>query len=73
MAGFLSQKCLLSTSRNWREHCGNFFTRRVIDSDSLEFSDIGIKPGEKLYEELMTGEEIRRSLELSHFLLFCQH
>ena len=38
----------------------------VIDSDSLEFSDIGIKPGEKL-EELMTGEEIRRSLELESF------
>ena len=39
----------------------------AIDSDSLEFSDIGIKPGEKLYEELMTGEEIRRSLELESF------
>ena len=28
---------------------------------------IGTKPGEKLYEELMTGEETRRTLELSRY------
>jgi len=31
---------------------------------AIEIEEIGAKPGEKLYEELMTEEETRRSLEL---------
>ena len=31
---------------------------------NIEIKEIGAKPGEKLYEELMTEEETRRSLEL---------
>ena len=36
-------------------------------SDSFEYDIIGVKPGEKLYEELMTDEETRRTLELSKY------
>jgi len=32
--------------------------------EAIEIKEIGPKPGEKLYEELMTEEETRRSLEL---------
>ena len=35
--------------------------------DSIEIAEIGSKPGEKLYEELMSSEETRRSLELSEY------
>ncbi len=34
------------------------------DPEEIEIQEIGAKPGEKLYEELMTEEEMRRSLEL---------
>lgn len=33
----------------------------------LDFKIVGTKPGEKLYEELMTEEEMRRSIELENF------
>lgn len=33
----------------------------------IEISEIGTKPGEKLYEELMSDEETRRSLELDKY------
>lgn len=35
----------------------------------IKIEEIGVKPGEKLYEELMTDEETRRTIELSKF--FC--
>jgi FlaA1/EpsC-like NDP-sugar epimerase len=31
---------------------------------NIQITEIGVKPGEKLYEELISGEEIHRSLEL---------
>jgi len=34
------------------------------DPESIELKIIGAKPGEKMYEELMSGEETRRSIEL---------
>lgn len=34
---------------------------------SIQIIEIGTKPGEKLYEELMSHEEIRRALELRHY------
>lgn len=37
------------------------------DPESIGIEMIGIKPGEKLYEELMSGEEIRRSYELERY------
>lgn len=33
----------------------------------IKIKEIGIKPGEKLYEELMSGEEVRRTLELKNY------
>jgi FlaA1/EpsC-like NDP-sugar epimerase len=33
----------------------------------IEIKSIGIKPGEKLFEELMSSEEIRRSVELDQY------
>jgi FlaA1/EpsC-like NDP-sugar epimerase len=35
--------------------------------DDIKLKTIGSKPGEKLYEELMSDEEIRRSLELEKY------
>lgn len=37
------------------------------DPDNVEIEVIGAKPGEKLYEELMSDEETRRSVELSRY------
>ncbi|MBF0146491.1 MAG: polysaccharide biosynthesis protein [Magnetococcales bacterium] len=36
------------------------------DSKNIEIVEIGVKPGEKLYEELMTSEEANRTIELEH-------
>ena len=33
----------------------------------IKIKEIGIKPGEKLYEELMSGEEVRRTVELKNY------
>jgi FlaA1/EpsC-like NDP-sugar epimerase len=35
--------------------------------DGVEITEIGSKPGEKLYEELMSDEETRRTIELDKF------
>ena len=35
--------------------------------EAIEITEIGTKPGEKLYEELMSGEETRRSVELPEY------
>lgn len=37
------------------------------DPADIAIQVIGCKPGEKLYEELMTGEEVRRTLELERY------
>lgn len=39
------------------------------DPEQLEIKIIGAKPGEKLYEELMSGEEIRRAMELKKYFV----
>lgn len=43
--------------------------REGIDAESIEIKEIGVKPGEKLYEELMTGEETGRALELERYFV----
>ncbi len=35
--------------------------------DQIEITEIGVKPGEKLYEELMSHEETRRAVELDQY------
>lgn len=35
--------------------------------DDIAVTEVGVKPGEKLYEELMSSEETRRTLELSNY------
>lgn len=35
----------------------------------IEITEIGAKPGEKMYEELMNDEEVRRSYEIDDFFL----
>ncbi len=37
------------------------------DPDKIEIVEIGTKPGEKLYEELMSPEETRRAVELQDY------
>lgn len=38
-----------------------------FEPSQLEITEIGTKPGEKLYEELMSDEETRRSVELKDY------
>jgi FlaA1/EpsC-like NDP-sugar epimerase len=38
-----------------------------LDVDSIPILEIGAKPGEKLYEELMSTEETRRAIELNNY------
>ena len=40
------------------------------DPGAIEIREIGAKPGEKIYEELMTEEEVQRAMELSeHYVI----
>lgn len=43
--------------------------RYRLTSEQIEVIEIGVKPGEKLYEELMNSEETRRTVELRNY--FC--
>ena len=40
---------------------------KELCSEKVEITEIGSKPGEKLYEELMSDEETRRAIELGEF------
>ncbi len=39
------------------------------EPESIKIREIGVKPGEKLYEELMSGEETRRAMELEKYFV----
>ena len=38
-----------------------------IDSEEIKIEIVGSKPGEKLYEELINEEEVRRTVELERY------
>jgi FlaA1/EpsC-like NDP-sugar epimerase len=40
-----------------------------ISAEGIEITNIGNKPGEKMYEELMNEEEIRRAWELNKYFV----
>lgn len=40
-----------------------------FEPKKIQINDIGTKPGEKMYEELMNLEEIRRSIELERYFV----
>jgi FlaA1/EpsC-like NDP-sugar epimerase len=46
-----------------------FAPRYGRDPRSIEVQCVGAKPGEKMYEELLTDEETRRSLELQNYFV----
>jgi FlaA1/EpsC-like NDP-sugar epimerase len=39
------------------------------DPQNIRIQHIGVHPGEKLYEELLTSEELRRTFELEHYFV----
>ncbi|RFF27895.1 MULTISPECIES: SDR family NAD(P)-dependent oxidoreductase [unclassified Wenzhouxiangella] len=41
----------------------------LADQDDIEIKEIGTKPGEKMYEELMNEEEVRRTWEYGNFFV----
>lgn len=44
-------------------------SKELSDTRGLEIVEIGVKPGEKLYEELMSEEETTRALELENYFV----
>jgi FlaA1/EpsC-like NDP-sugar epimerase len=40
-----------------------------FDPEKMEIEEIGRRPGEKIYEELMNEEEVRRSIELEKYFV----
>jgi FlaA1/EpsC-like NDP-sugar epimerase len=47
----------------------NLAPKYGYDPNEIDIVEIGVKPGEKNYEELMSLEETRRALELKNY--FC--
>ncbi|MCA1293984.1 polysaccharide biosynthesis protein [Paenibacillus sp. alder61] len=47
----------------------NYSTTLGIDPDSIKIEEIGFRPGEKMYEELMTEEESTGALETSDMFI----
>jgi FlaA1/EpsC-like NDP-sugar epimerase len=43
--------------------------RYGYNPENIRITEIGMKPGEKIYEELMSQEEIRRSIELHKYFV----
>ena len=41
----------------------------LSDGREIQITEIGAKPGEKLYEELMNNEEVRRTWEYGEFFV----
>ena len=51
------------------EDIAHYLCDRLADGRDIRITEIGAKPGEKMYEELMNDEEVRRSYEIDDFFL----
>ena len=51
------------------EDIAHYLCERLSDGRDIRIEEIGAKPGEKMYEELMNDEEVRRSYEIDDFFL----
>jgi len=51
------------------EDIADYLRDRLADGRNIAITEIGAKPGEKMYEELMNDEEVRRSYEIDDFFL----
>ena len=51
------------------EGIAHYLRDRLAEGRAIEITEIGAKPGEKMYEELMNDEEVRRSYEIDDFFL----
>lgn len=51
------------------EDIATVMVRRLAKDDKVSIDIIGQKPGEKMYEELMNDEEVRRTYELEKFFI----
>ena len=51
------------------EDLAHYLRARLAGNRDVEIQEIGAKPGEKMYEELMNDEEVRRSYEIDDFFL----
>jgi len=51
------------------EHIAEHMRARLGGNRAIDIEIIGAKPGEKMYEELMNDEEVRRSYEIDDFFV----
>ena len=51
------------------EDIATHMVEELSDANKIEVKEIGAKPGEKMYEELMNDEEVRRSYEVEDFFI----
>ncbi len=51
------------------EDLANAMVQELAPESGMDVTEIGSQPGEKLYEELMNNEEMRRTLELDNYFV----
>ena len=51
------------------EDLANILIEKLSSDKNIKIVEIGPKPGEKLFEELINDEEIRRTCDIGDFLL----
>jgi len=51
------------------EDIADYMVKKLALGKDIEIAEIGVKPGEKMYEELMNDEEVRRTFETDNFFV----
>jgi FlaA1/EpsC-like NDP-sugar epimerase len=51
------------------EDIATHMVNELASAEDIQIVEIGAKPGEKMYEELMNDEEVRRSYEIENFFV----